>query len=89
MIVEQKSAFQRTYKKLHPTHRSELDDAIRKVMANPQIGQEKAGDLQGVRVMKCRVAKQQLLLAYEVGEACITLLALGSHENFYRDLKRS
>ena len=50
----------------------------------------KTADLTGVRVHKFRLAGQLYLLAYWVDEAeeTITLLALGGHENFYRDLKR-
>ena len=59
-------------------------------MANPSIGEMKIGDLAGVRVHKFRVQQQEVLLAYEYNESDIVLylLKLGSHENFYRDLKR-
>ncbi len=54
------------------------------------IGDAKVGDLAGVRVYKFKMNGQLILLAYEVfgSEDVIKLLALGSHENFYRDLKR-
>jgi hypothetical protein len=37
-----------------------------------------------------RLARQLYLIAYLLDEASetVTLLALGGHENFYRDLKR-
>ncbi len=88
MLLLQSPTFKRAYKRLHATHRTPIDDAIRAVLANPAIGAEKVSDLGGVRVYKCRVAKQLVLLAYLVDADAITLLALGSHENFYRDLKR-
>jgi hypothetical protein len=34
------------------------------------------------------MAKQLCLLAYTVSSDVITLIAVGPHENFYRDLKR-
>ena len=46
------------------------------------------GALAGVRVHKFKVGDKQHLLAYthEKKSDSITLLALSSHENFYRDL---
>jgi hypothetical protein len=50
----------------------------------------KKGDLNGIRVYKFRMVNQLALLAYEYDDANdrLTLLAYGSHENFYRDLKK-
>jgi len=44
----------------------------------------------GVRVLKFKVKAQQYLLAYRYdGELeLITLLAIGTHENFYRDVRK-
>ena len=60
-------------------------------MKNPQIGDRKAGDLIGVRVYKFKMANQLNLLAYVYEDEVLTLTlhAIGSHENFYRDLKQS
>lgn len=81
--------FARAAKKLHQPQKAELDEAVRAIAANPQIGDAKTGDLTGVRVYKFRMTAQLYLLAYShVDDATITLLALGSHENFYRELKR-
>lgn len=80
--------FTRTAKKLRPGQKSALDEAVRIVAAAPTAGEPKVGDLAGIRVFKFRMDTTLWLLAYEVGESAITLLALGSHENFYRDLKR-
>ncbi len=81
--------FVRATKKLHPPQKLELDAAIKTVSANPSLGDAKVGDLIGVRVYKFRISSQQYLLAYRVvDEQTLKLLTLGSHENFYRDLKR-
>ena len=48
----------------------------------------KVGDLQGIRVYKFKSKKQPILLAYEVIDATLYLYTFGSHENFYRDLKK-
>jgi len=90
MKVVQGGVFARTVKKLHKKEKSALDRAIKKIMSDPTIGALKVGDLAGVRVYKFKIAVQPYLLGYQYdeGEAVLMLLALGSHENFYRDLKR-
>ena len=90
MKVVQTGTFSRTVKKLHRTDKTAVDQAIRKIMANTGIGAMKKGALAGVRVYKFKVADKQYLLAYthEKKSDSITLLALGSHENFYRDLSK-
>ena len=81
--------FNRAVKKLHPGQKTELDSAVRAIAANPSLGDAKVGDLAGVRVFKFRLNTQLCLLAYsQPDEETIKLLALGTHENFYRDLKR-
>ncbi len=53
--------------------------------------QQKRGDLDFLQVYKFRMNNQLTLLAYSYEEQIITLtlLDVGSHENFYRDIKRS
>lgn len=80
--------FARTVKKLHAPQKDALDRAVRAVLDDPAAGEAKLGDLAGVRVFKFRMGPQLWLLAYGVGDDAITLLALGAHENFYRDMKR-
>ena len=86
--LEQKPAFKRVYKKLHNNQREAVHSAIRAVIADPNLGEEKKGDLAGVFVYKFDCANQLFLLAYQWDETKRVLLALGPHENFYRDLKR-
>ena len=81
-------AFKRVYKKLAASHQAVVDDAVRMIVANPGIGEAKRGDLAGVYVHKFYLNRQQMLLAYEWDPKTRVLLLLGSHENFYRDLKR-
>ncbi len=82
--------FLRAAKKLHPGEKAYLDAAVRVIVADPDAGEMKKGDLAGVQVYKYRVKAQLVLIAYRVArdEDAIKLLSLGSHENFYRDLKR-
>lgn len=81
--------FARATKKLHPPQKLELDAALRAISAEPSLGEAKVGDLVGIRVYKFRLSNQSCLLAYRIlDEDSLKLLTLGSHENFYRDLKR-
>ncbi len=87
-VIKQMPAFKRVYKKLHANNKQAVNSAIRHIAVKPQLGQEKKGDLVGVFVYKFKVHNQELLLAYEWSNTTIMLLALGVHQNFYRDLKK-
>jgi mRNA-degrading endonuclease YafQ of YafQ-DinJ toxin-antitoxin module len=91
MNVVQTNLFKKAIKKLHSNQKAELDKAVKAIMQAPDIGQSKTGDLTGVLVYKFKMVKQLTLLAYTYHDQTITLalLALGTHENFYRDLKKS
>ena len=88
--ILQTPTFKRAVNRLHKQQKRELDEAVRTIAADPTIGDAKVGDLAGVRVHKFKMNRQLTLLAFEVFEAenTVKLLALGTHENFYRDLKR-
>jgi mRNA-degrading endonuclease YafQ of YafQ-DinJ toxin-antitoxin module len=83
------SSFDKVVKKLHRNSKLDLDNAVRFLSENPTIGELKKGDLAGIRIHKFKMVNQLTLLAYiyDEKEKSITLIALGSHENFYRDLK--
>ena len=83
------ASFVKATKKLHPSQKIELDTAVMVISSSPSIGESKTGDLFGVRVYKFKLSQQLCLLAYRIlDEESIKLLTFGSHENFYRDLKR-
>jgi mRNA interferase RelE/StbE len=87
VLLEQKPSFRRAFKKLHANQQEAVHHAIRAIVANPLLGQEKKGDLAGIFVYKFDCVNQQYLLAYQWDETKRVLLAVGLHENFYRDLK--
>lgn len=89
MKTVQTPYFRRSYKKLHANQIKPANEAIRHILSDVSCGEEKRGDLAGVRVYKFRVLEQQFLLAYEFDKKTLFLLALGVHENFYRDLKKA
>ena len=88
--ILQTNRFFKSVKKLHPKQKSDLDEAVKTIMNDPDIGELKVGDLTGVRVYKFKMMNQLTLLAYTYEDSLmtLTLLAVSSHENFYRKLKR-
>lgn len=91
MNVLQTNEFAKAVKKLPKQQKADIDAAVNVIVADPAIGEMKLGDLAGVRVYKFKINRQEVLLAYEhnAEEISLYLLKLGSHENFYRDLKRA
>ncbi len=89
--LKQTRRFARAYKKLHDNVVADVDDAAQVVATDPTVGERKKGDLADLFVYKFRSMNQLYLLGYSVDdEVCLVYLeAVGSHENFYRDLKRS
>ena len=88
IIVKQMPGFKKAYKKLHPNEKKYVDKAIKAIIINPKTGEEKKGDLAGVFVYKLKFQTKEFLLGYEWDPKQRLLLALGVHENFYRDLKQ-
>jgi mRNA interferase RelE/StbE len=88
--VLQTPTFRKAVKKLKQNQKKELDNAVRAVIAKPTLGEQKKGDLAFLRIYKFKMNKQLTLLGYSFHEGTLTLelMALGSHENFYRDLKQ-
>lgn len=89
--VLQTQNFKKAVKKLHHNQKMDLDKAIKELMGDPMLGEQKKGDLLFLRVYKFKMVKQLTLLGYcyEDGTVTLELIALGSHENFYRDIKKS
>ncbi len=88
--VLQTPTFKKAVKKLHKNQKKELDKVVKSLMEDPLLGEHKKGDLLFLRVYKFKMVKQLTLLgySYEDNSIVLDLIALGSHENFYRDIKR-
>ena len=63
---------------------------VRKLSEDPILGERKKGDLNFLRVHKFKIHHHDVLLGYMYKEdqLVLTLLKLGSHENFYRNMKK-
>ncbi|MEK7344769.1 MAG: type II toxin-antitoxin system RelE/ParE family toxin [Pseudomonadota bacterium] len=83
--------FARQYKKLHDNVAADVDVAVVSVCQAPRASERKKGDLSDLWVHKFKSHGQLYLLGYTLDEnvRLVYLEAIGPHENFYRDLKRS
>ena len=91
-----KKAFAQFVKKAPKPLQLAIEMKVAEVCDNPRIGQQKLGDLQGVFVYKFRFNAQEYLMAYqfdhfadEIKITWIEFCQIGSHENFYAQLKKS
>lgn len=94
MKISYFAPFKRFVKKAIKPLKATIEDSVELILNDTEIGDLKTGDLTGVRVFKFTFNRQQYLIAYRV-TTCdkIELLAIdffkvGTHENFYDDLKR-
>ena len=89
LSVIQSHSFKKAVKKLHKNQKADLDAAVHTIIDNPNLVIQKVGDLSSVRIHKFKMLKQLTLLAYQIdnGQLVLSLLMIGTHENFYRDVK--
>ena len=83
-----KSAFRKFVKKQTRPLQLAIEDEIEKIARNPAVGETKIAYLQGFQVHKFKFQRQALLIAYRATESDILFYLIGTHENFYRELKR-
>jgi len=88
MQVVQSSQFKKSYKKLHSNQLPEINEAIKTIIKDPDIGEKKHGDLSWLRVYKFKMLDLLTLIGYSVDNDTLTFIAFGPHENFYRDIKK-
>lgn len=89
-----KRPFAQYVKKAHKPLQLAIEDAVELVCESPEIGEPKVGDLAGIRVYKLRFNRQEYLMAYRppgkdlpLEFLIIDFYQVGSHENFYDELK--
>lgn len=93
-----KPPFSRFVKKAHKPLQLAIEDVVEVICDDPDVGEPKFGDLAGVWVYKFKFNRQEYLLAYRppgtaLASQSVELLIIdfyqvGSHENFYDELKR-
>jgi hypothetical protein len=95
-----KPPFSKFVKKAHKPLQLAIEDATEDICLSPEIGEAKIGDLLGISVYKFRFNRQEYLVAYrpplretidkgfDLEFLFIDFYQVGSHENFYDELKR-
>ena len=87
MKIYQSRSFEKKVKKYNKQEKTKLDNEIRKIIRNPSIGTQKKGDLKGVFIHKFKIKAALYLLSYRMATDGLELIMIGTHENYYRDLK--
>lgn len=82
--------FEKQFKKFYAKEQSAVRTELKRILADPALGELKKGALTGGSVHKFKVHNQLYLVAYEpvIKEKTIYLYAIGTHENFYKALER-
>ena len=80
-------------KKQSKPFQAAIEDEILRISENPEVGKLKVGDLTGIRVYKFKFNQQEYLIAYSHHAKTVELLLIdfhkiGTHENFYTELKK-
>ncbi len=80
--VLQTPAFKKTVKKRKLNQKKGLDSAVKVLMNDSTLGEQKKGYLSFLRVYKFKMNKQLTLLGYSFDEGSLVLesMVLGSHE---------
>ena len=87
MKIIQSRSFEQRVKKFNQSQKMILDEQIRLILENPNIGDEKKGDLSEVYVHKFKIKTILYLLAYRFYEDRLEMIMIGPHQNYHRDLK--
>jgi len=80
--------FKNHVKKLSRPFQQIVLDALEDTLVNPYVGELKKGDLSGFMVHKFKMGRQLTLMAYRIENGSLVLYQVGSHENFYKNLKK-
>jgi len=88
MLILYKPPFKKFVKKQTRSFQLVIEDEVEAVIQNPLAGEGKKGDLTGLRIHKFSYQGQKFLLSYVFRTQRIVFFTIGSHENFYRELKK-
>ncbi|KAF0146366.1 MAG: hypothetical protein FD156_34 [Nitrospirae bacterium] len=88
MDILYKPPFKKFVKKQSRAFQLAIEDAVEVVINTPDTGEAKKGDLSGFRVHKFKFQRQEYLIAYKIESNSMVFYMIGTHENFYRDIKQ-
>ncbi|HHE37058.1 MAG TPA: type II toxin-antitoxin system RelE/ParE family toxin, partial [Candidatus Cloacimonetes bacterium] len=75
-------------KKSNPKLQLEIDKQINIIIKNPEISILKKGDLKNYRIHNFKFNQQLYLISYLIYDDILSLYLIGTHENFYKILKK-
>lgn len=87
MKILQSRSFKNKIKRFNKQNKELLDNQIHIIIDNPQIGDKKKGELRDIYVHKFKIENTQYLLSYRFYNEILELIMIGTHENYYRNLK--
>ena len=94
MLIYFKKPFANFVKKSKKPTQLVIEDKVSLIKKNPRIGEKKVADLSDIYVYKFNFNRQLYLIAYKFSLSVnkleiiwIDFYKVGSHENFYRELK--
>ena len=95
MEIHYKRPFAQFVKKASKALQLAIEDQVYEICRTPSLGVQKSGDLKDFSIHKFYFNTQEYLIAYRYGEIIesveivwIDFYKVGSHENFYIELKR-
>lgn len=88
MLISYKPPFKKFVKKQTRSFQLVIEDEVETIIQNPLTGEGKKGDLSGFRIHKFSYQGQKFLFSYVIQTGEIVFFTIGSHENFYRELKK-
>ena len=88
MDIFYKPPFRKFVKKQSRALQLAIEDEVEAVRNTPDIGEAKKGDLSGFKVHKFKFQRQGYLMSYKEESNTIIFYMIGTHENFYRELKQ-
>lgn len=88
MKIVASNRFKKFKKKSNRKLQLEIDKQIEIIINNPEIGILKKGELKDYRIHKFKFNRQFYLISYLSYNDTLSLYLIGTHENFYRILKK-
>lgn len=79
MRIIQSRTFEKRVRQFRKQEKEVLDQKVRKIVENPEIGQEKRGELHGAFVHKFKLHATQYLLPYRMTDADTLELIMIAH----------
>jgi len=88
MDIYFKPPFRKFVKKQTRSFQLMIEDEVDRIIDNPGLGTSKKGDLADFKTHKFSYRNQIYLISYRLRESELVFFTVGTHENFYRELKR-